>query len=66
MVHGPKLFIVIPKDLREYAGQPEGFKSKLDKFMATVPDKPAFPYYAQTAMGNFLLEQLAQQRAERD
>ena len=66
MIHGPRLFNAIPKDLREYTGEPEGFKSKLDTFLATVPDKPALPHYAQSATGNSLLAQLAHQRAERN
>ena len=52
MVHAPRLFNVIPKDLRECVCEPEGFKSKLDKFLATVPDKTALPHYAQSATDN--------------
>ena len=63
MVHGPRLFNVIPKDLRENTGEPERSKSRLNTFLVTVLDKPALPHYAQSATGNSLLEQLAQQRA---
>ena len=49
MIHGPILFNAIPKDLREYTCEPEGFKLGLDTFMTTVPDKPALPHYVQSA-----------------
>ena len=62
MVHGPRLFNEIPKDLREFAGSPDTFKAKLDSYLGTVPDKPALPHYSQQAAGNGLREQLAQQR----
>ena len=62
MVHGPRLFNEIPRDLREFEGSPETFKAKLDVFLKTVPDKPALPHYRQPASGNGLREQLAQQR----
>ena len=62
MVHGPRLFNEIPRDLREFEGSPETFKARLDVFLKTVPDKPALPHYRQPASGNGLREQLAQQR----
>ena len=33
MTHGPILFNAIPKDLREYTGEPEGFKSRLNTYI---------------------------------
>ena len=62
MVHGPRLFNEIPKELRDFTGTPAGFKAKLDAFLRTVPDKPALPHYSQSASSNCLREQLAQQR----
>merc|ERR1712074_416966 len=37
---GPKLFNCIPDDIRSYSGTTEGLKTRLDKFLKTVPDKP--------------------------
>ena len=65
VVHGPRLFNSIPKDLREYAGTLETFKAGLDRFLAGIQDKPALPQYYQSASGNGLLEQIAQQNADR-
>ena len=64
-VLGPRLYNEIGPELREYGGKLEGFKSQLDRFLSSVPDRPAMPKYVQSAAGNSLLDQLAQQRAER-
>ena len=32
-IHDPRLLNGILKELRDYSGEPEGFKSKLDKFV---------------------------------
>ena len=63
-IHGPRLFNVLPREIRELEGDIDCFKFELDKFLRRIPDKPALPHYAQSAAGNGLLEQLAQQRAE--
>ena len=64
-VHGPKLFNELPRDLREYQGELETFKSRLDKWLATVTDKPSLPQYYQPAAGNNIIQQLDHVRAER-
>ena len=64
-VLGPRLYNELGPELREYGGKLEGFKSRLDRFLSSVPDRPAMPKYVQSAAGNSLLDQLAQQRAER-
>ena len=64
-VLGPRLFNELGPELREYKGKLEGFKCRLDRFLNAVHDKPALPHYVQSACGNSLLDQLAQQRAER-
>ena len=64
IVHGPRLFNAIPRELREFSGTLYTFKVKLDRYLKSVPDKPALPHYVQSAAGNGLLEQLAQQRAQ--
>ena len=63
-VYGPRLFNALPKELRNHGGELHSFKSRLDVFLAGVPDKPALPHYLQSAAGNSLLQQLAQVRAE--
>ena len=41
-VHGPRFFNGIPRELRDYPGEPKEFKLKPDKFLTTVP---ALPHY---------------------
>ena len=65
-VKGPKLFNNIPNEIRdECLGiSLDTFKSRLDKFLATVPDKPKLPgrQYSQQAEGNSLIDQTGVQR----
>ena len=63
-VEGSKTFNALPADVRNFEGSLEAFKSKLDRFLATVPDTPVLPHHHISAAGNSLLQQLAQQRAE--
>ena len=63
-VRGPKLFNVMPRELRNCEDGLGVFKGKLDRFLKKVPDKPSLPNYIQSAASNSLLDQLAQQRAE--
>ena len=63
-VHAPRLFNILPRDLRGYSGSADGFKRKLDEFLRTVPDRPALPHYYQSAQSNSLLDQLSQLRVE--
>ena len=53
---GPKLFNCIPKDIREFHGTPEDLKTRLDKFLKSVPDKPILEgrEYSQAARSNSL------------
>ena len=53
---GPKLFNCIPEEIREFSGTPEGLKTRLDKFLKSVPDKPLLPgrEYSQVATSNRL------------
>ena len=53
---GPKLFNCIPDDIRRYSGTTEGLKTRLDKFLKSVPDKPVLSggEYIQTATSNRL------------
>ena len=63
-VEASKTFNQLPITLRNFEGSLEAFKSRLDKFLATVPDTPALPGHHISAAGNSLRQQLAQQRAE--
>ena len=39
-VSGPRLFNCVPREVREYKGSIDGFKRKLDNFLAKIPDQP--------------------------
>ena len=44
---GPKTFNALPKEVRSITGCPvRKFKSGVDKFLLTVPDKPPVPRYS--------------------
>ena len=62
-VRGPKLFNALPMNIRNFNGSVEAFKSRLDKFLATVPDKPHMPAYQQLSTSNSILDQLIVLRA---
>ena len=45
-VNGPKLFNILPANVRNLTGVGvETFKKKLDDFLATIPDEPQSPGY---------------------
>ena len=47
-VKGPRLFNVLPKNLRNMSGcTTERFKCELDRYLATVPDEPLVPGLTQ-------------------
>ena len=62
-IHGPKLFNTLPAEIRNFDGSLVNFKSKLDRFLHTVPDQPSIPGYYQSAASNSIIGQLAQMRA---
>ena len=62
-VRGPKLFNALPMNIRNFDGSVDAFKSRLDKFLATVPDKPHMPAYQQLSTSNSILDQLIVLRA---
>ena len=64
-VLGARLFNCLPRELREYDGTLETFKSRVDRFLATIPDQPCLPHYYQSAASNSIISQLEQMRAER-
>ena len=58
-VRGAKLFNCIPKEIRDtVTGTPEMFKSKLDEWLATIPDQPTVPGRQRAAATNSLLDQV--------
>ena len=61
-VHGPKLFNALEKNLRNFDGSLQTFKSKLDKFLATIEDAPLVPTEPQVATSNSLLDQVVRAR----
>ena len=64
-IRGPRLFNCLPKNTRAHVGCIESFKTMLDQFLSTVPDKPCLAHYYQSAANNSLIRQLEQQQAER-
>ena len=62
-VHGPNLFNCLPRTLREETGSLIQFKTKLDKFLQTIPDEPLLPKYHTNVNSNSIVDQLAAQRA---
>ena len=63
-VCGPRLFNCVPKDVRNSNLSCESFKNKLDRYLASVPDKPSLPNYYQSAVSNCLLDQIEQMRRD--
>ena len=63
-VVGPKLFNCVERETREFEGEFDGFKRKLDKFLSKIPDKPSLPHYTQTARSNSIIDQVAQMRLD--
>ena len=63
-VVGPRLFNVLPIELRKFDGSLDVFKSRLDKFLWSVDDKPPLPGYYDAAAGNSLMQQIAHARAQ--
>ena len=45
VVRGPKLFNVLPFELRDLSLSPDRFKSNLDRYLSRVPDRPCLPNY---------------------
>ena len=64
-VMGPRLFNCVKREVREYNGEFDGFKRRLDKFLRTIPDKPSLPHYVQTARSNSIIDQVCQMRLDR-
>ena len=61
-VMGPRLFNCVEREVREFEGEFEVFKRKLDDFLREIPDKPALPHYFQSARSNCIIDQIAQMR----
>ena len=62
-VRGPKLFNSLSIELRNFNGSVDGFKTRLDKFLSLIPDKPCTPGYHQPALSNSVIDQTALLRA---
>ena len=58
-VRGARLFNCLPRDIRDtFTGSPEAFKSKLDDWLARIPDQPTIPGVQRAATTNSLLDQV--------
>ena len=62
-VMGPRLFNAIPSDLRDLNLSLDSFKSKLDKFLMTIHDKPTAPNYHQASRSNNIVSQIESMRS---
>ena len=59
-VKGARLFNLLPRDLRDtYTGSVEQFKTKLDGWLALVPDQPTIQGRQRAALTNSLVDQVA-------
>ena len=63
-VLGPRLLNELGLELRGFYGKLKVFKNRLDRFLETVPDRPALPHYVQPATNNTLKVQLEHQRRQ--
>ena len=43
IVHGGRIFNILPSALRNFSGSKDTFKTKLDLFLTKIPDQPACP-----------------------
>ena len=43
IMHGGRIFIMLPHDFRNWTGSKDQFKVKLDQFLKDIPDQPASP-----------------------
>ena len=58
-VRGAKIFNMLPKSLRNFSSDKvDGFKSKLDSFLMTVPDQPSIQGRRRGAETNSLVHQI--------
>ena len=64
VVKGTRLFNAVPRELREFVGELNTFKIKLDQFLSNVPDRPALDHYYQSARNNDIIAQLNQVTVE--
>ena len=56
-IHGAKLFNSLPKNLRNSRGNDiEEFKSKLDKYLESIPDEPKVGEYIPSACDQITLK----------
>ena len=53
-VRGSRIFNTLPRSLREWEGGLQSFKSRLDKYLRSVPDRPYLPHYYLTSQTNSL------------
>ena len=61
-IHGPKLFNILPKHIRNISGVCVAtFKYHLDKLITAIPDQPSVPGYAgqRAAATNSLIHQIS-------
>ena len=50
IVHGGRIFNILPLALRNFSGTKETFKTKLDTFLTKIPEQPTCPGLAPAPM----------------
>ena len=63
-VLGVRLFNILPTETRNYNGNLNTLKSKVDKFLSRVPDQPLMPHYYQGSTTNSIIKQVEQMGVE--
>ena len=59
-VHGPKLFNLLPRDIRNInTGTVDQFKGRLDAWLQSIPDQPTTAGRQRAAASNSLIDQAA-------
>ena len=57
-VKGARLFNLIPRELRNFSGSVEKFKTDLDSWLESIPDQPTVNGRQRAAQTNSLLDQV--------
>ena len=63
-VYGPRLYNELTPEIRNYNGTLETFKVKLDKYLASVEDRPYDPKEPKMAETNSIKDQIRYARSK--
>ena len=57
-VNGPRLFNLLPRDIRDMSGSVDSFKNALDNWLMNIPDQPTIQGRQRAAATNSLRDQV--------